>query len=298
MEKAIKELDAKALSAAMVEFVPIDAQIGDAQQYRLTKLKTLLSQAVAEVGRMMAMSNKAETSKMSSQGDVCLVVNEAQLLEPRGRFTASLSSVGLLLEGKQQNMFVPWSSVSHCACVPSNATTKKEGEDLLALYLSEPIKNGNKDIRSLLWNLSKSTGTKPLSAVYSSSSFEGTESHVVTSLVEQLVSKKIVLPQRELFQSILMQNKPYLRCYKGIQEGVLYPLKNGLLFVKPMLFIPAEEVASLTAGRGGGSGNTRYVDLQVCVLVCDCDMTHARIRLLSQRVCYCCLHFILLSLLD
>jgi hypothetical protein len=40
-------------------------------------------------------------------------------------------------------------------------------------------------------------------------------------------------------------------------------LKNGLIFVKPLLFIPTEDIASLSAGRGGGSGNTRYVDLEI-----------------------------------
>lgn len=33
--------------------------------------------------------------------------------------------------------------------------------------------------------------------------------------------------------------------------------------MKPLLFIPAEDISSLTAGRGGGSGNTRYVDLKI-----------------------------------
>jgi hypothetical protein len=65
-----------------------------------------------------------------------------------------------------------------------------------------------------------------------------------------------------LFQTIAQQ-KEYLRCYKGIQEGAIYPLENGVVFVKPLLFLPAEEISSLTAGRGGGAGNTRYVDLKV-----------------------------------
>ena len=37
---------------------------------------------------------------------------------------------------------------------------------------------------------------------------------------------------------------------------------GGLVFIKPLVFIPSENIASISAGRGG-SGNTRYVDLQV-----------------------------------
>ena len=45
------------------------------------------------------------------------------------------------------------------------------------------------------------------------------------------------------------------------QEGVIYPLECGVVFIKPTLFLPAEEIASINAGRGGGSGQTRFVDL-------------------------------------
>jgi hypothetical protein len=59
------------------------------------------------------------------------------------------------------------------------------------------------------------------------------------------------------------QQKPFIRCHKGVSEGAIYPLHCGLLFFKPLIFIPADEIASLTAGRGGGSGNTRFIDLQI-----------------------------------
>ena len=52
---------------------------------------------------------------------------------------------------------------------------------------------------------------------------------------------------------------PYVKCYEGVNDGVLYPLEEGLLFFKPTKFIPRGSLHSITCGRGGG--NSRYVDL-------------------------------------
>eukprot|EP01034_Spumella_vulgaris_P024683 gene24683-31053_t len=68
---------------------------------------------------------------------------------------------------------------------------------------------------------------------------------------------------RNTHQTHPAQTDSLYRKMKGIQEGAIYPLENGVVFVKPLLFLPAEEISSLTAGRGGGAGNTRYVDLKI-----------------------------------
>lgn len=33
--------------------------------------------------------------------------------------------------------------------------------------------------------------------------------------------------------------------------------------MKPLLYVPADAIASISAGRGGGTGTTRYVDLKM-----------------------------------
>ena len=274
MEAAIRTLDAKSLVASMVNYLPSEAAASSSSSFndgivtehgemgteKLTKLKLLLTQSITEIGRLMAQTAKDDVVKAagSAGGKNYLV-----MLEPRGRFNVTLSSEGMLLEGKQVTCFVPWGKISHMACVPSNASSKKEGEELLTLLLSEPVKCNNKDIKTLVWNLSKASG-KDLSAIHESSSapITGTEHTVVAALVGLCTNMIVVTPQKELFQSITAQ-KPFLRCYKGIQEGAIYPLQNGILFVKPALFITTENIASLSAGRGGGAGNTRYVDLVI-----------------------------------
>ena len=69
-------------------------------------------------------------------------------------------------------------------------------------------------------------------------------------------------PRSDLFETVATNDaKPFLRCHRGTQEGAIYPLECGVVFIKPTLFLPADEIASINAGRGGGSGQTRFVDL-------------------------------------
>ena len=55
---------------------------------------------------------------------------------------------------------------------------------------------------------------------------------------------------------------PFVNCYLGVNDGILYPLKEGLLFYKPPRFLPRSDLHSIACGRGGGD-SSRYVDLVV-----------------------------------
>ena len=58
---------------------------------------------------------------------------------------------------------------------------------------------------------------------------------------------------------------PFVSCYLGVNDGVLYPLEEGLLFYKPPKFLPRSNLHSIACGRGGGGGDSssRYVDMVV-----------------------------------
>jgi hypothetical protein len=58
---------------------------------------------------------------------------------------------------------------------------------------------------------------------------------------------------------------PFVNCYMGVNDGVLYPLPEGLLFYKPPRFIPRSTLYSIACGRGssGGQQSSRYVDMIV-----------------------------------
>ena len=53
---------------------------------------------------------------------------------------------------------------------------------------------------------------------------EGTESHVITSVVTKALGKPLVRPREDHETVAIKDPKPFLRCYKGTQEGAIYPL--------------------------------------------------------------------------
>eukprot|EP00977_Amphora_coffeiformis_P020717 scaffold8447_cov186-Amphora_coffeaeformis.AAC.6 len=56
---------------------------------------------------------------------------------------------------------------------------------------------------------------------------------------------------------------PFVTCYHGTKDGVLFPLADGgLLFHKPPFLVPANKLEGITTGGRGGA-NSRYIDLVV-----------------------------------
>ncbi len=83
---------------------------------------------------------------------------------------------------------------------------------------------------------------------------------------------QVLGPQNRSFESYQAPNTstttagmPYVSCYLGVNDGVLYPLEEGLLFYKPPRFLPRSNLHSIACGRGGGGGDasSRYVDMVV-----------------------------------
>lgn len=188
-----------------------------------------------------------------------LEIDNVQCFEPRGRFNLKITTTAIFLEGKQFSVLVPVEAVSDVVCLPSFTSAKKEGEDYLAFQLSTPVKVNNKETKHLLINLMRIVNPTTRSK---SGDNDVNESAVVMMALQDATGVHISRPQASLFATVRDQ-KPYLKCYRGTQEGAIYPLQSGVIFVKPLLFISADEIASISAGRGGGSGNTRYVDLLV-----------------------------------
>jgi len=260
---ALQSGNADELVACMKDMLPADAEDEIVQ---LNKLRDILTDSIKTINNLILGQAKAEVSEIAGDhgGETYLELPDTQFVEPRGRFKMTMSTAGMFLEGKSASCFITWNNITHAVTFPAYQTTKKEGEDLVAIRI-EPgtVKYNGKDLKYLLWNLGKSLG-KPVKCTHDACSIDGTESVVVTTLLEFLWRKELTRPRSELFQTIAAKDaKPYLLCYKGTQEGAIYPLECGVVFIKPTLFLPAEKIASLSAGRGGGSGQTRYVDLKI-----------------------------------
>ena len=67
-----------------------------------------------------------------------------------------------MLEGKSASTFVSWAHVTHTAVIPAVQSTKKEGEDMLAMRLApDQVTFNGKPLKNLLWNMQKMPA-KPL----------------------------------------------------------------------------------------------------------------------------------------
>lgn len=228
----------------------------------LETLKVVLQSSLNTVNAQITNMNKLSVvSLATASGNTLLEVDNVQCFEPRGRFNLKVTSTSILLEGKQFSVLVPIQHVQQVLCLPSFTSAKKEGEDYLALTLEEPVKINTKESTNILLNLSRVTNPSTRSPM---GDCDLNEADVVMMAIQDATGVHITRPQATLF-STLRDQKPYLKCYRGTQEGAIYPMPSGIVFVKPLLFIPADEIASIGAGRGGGSGNTRYVDLNVSV---------------------------------
>lgn len=260
MDILIKNKDSAGIIEYFVEQIGGDAKNDMKSTYE--ELKVLLNKMVSEVTAKISDLNKLvlQQSVQSCEGSLLLEAKNIQCFEPRGRFDLKVSSDMMILEGKQFSVVVPIENISQLICIPSFMSAKREGEDYLAFKLFNAVSVNGKGSTQLLLNLAKNkNSTLITSCVDISQSID--ESSAVRSALSKVTKKTISIPNPALFSSIRDQ-KPYLKCYRGTQEGAIYPLRCGVVFVKPLLFIPLEEIASLTAGRGG-CGSTRYVDLIV-----------------------------------
>jgi len=234
---------------------------GSSVLVQLEMIKASLHNALNQITATIAVSrNRLVASKATYlQTDVVLEIDNIQCLEPRGRYKLVLTSDRMILHGKQCLISVPTHSISQMALLPSHQSSKKDGEDYLAMHFSESIKIANKDSRSMLINLSRCFNASARSK-YSDNPTDYLESTLIMMALHDTTNISIMRPQKELFNSV-RDSKSFIRCHHGVQEGAMFPLHDGLVFIRPLLMIPAHRISSIAAGRGGSAGNTRYVDL-------------------------------------
>lgn len=208
-------------------------------------------------------------------------------LEPRNKLKVVFRSTGLYFENiatsataVTNHCFVKWSRIRNICLVPNTASLKKGGEDLVVLNfnsgaataptasagaIDEPVKFGPKAINYCLFPLSREEGANYQTVTIGGLPVCGSETKIVQELLAHCCPDcPIVRPQKDIFhaQSNKDSTWTYIRAFRGASEGCLYPLSSGILFIKPVLFIPTDDVVGITAGRAG-SATTRYIDLKV-----------------------------------
>ncbi|CAM9428169.1 unnamed protein product, partial [Hapterophycus canaliculatus] len=137
------------------------------------------------------------------------------------------------------------------------------GSDLVAIPLKAPVPFRKSMISLVLLQPDPKAPHSEVSILLDGASHQqvsGSQGTLVLSALQLLSGVRPDLPDRGLFAS--RDGKSFVKCHHGVNEGSLFTLKQGLLFMKPALFLPRDDIDQVVCGRGG-SATTRYVDLVV-----------------------------------
>ena len=172
---------------------------------------------------------------------------------PRGSFDVALLSDGsVALESKAQTLLVPAGGIS---CALELPLPNQDGVRVL-LALREPLAVGKQSLSALLLTPKPSPKSKQLSCVVAgvaggAGDVLSDEPVAVWERVLAMLPKPVRLgkPAPEVFKS--SKGKHGLPCYHGVEDGFLFPLKEGMVFIhRPTLFLPTAQIARIDLSRG------------------------------------------------
>jgi hypothetical protein len=218
---------------------------------------------------------------------------QVSCINPRGRFLLSLHNNGLSLTNpkkEEEQITVTEEKVQHMIWFRKPEDYKslkqlKEGKPvpghMVLLCLEDGISFRNKALKQICFQLP----SYPAPSAESNEDEHNEEDwyHGFSSLLSKTSSITRVLAKMDkqssnnakrgggyMFQagegatgntSSTTEGLPFVGCNKGFNNGALFPLREGLLFFKPPLFVPRSKLASISCGRG--SGQSRFVDMVV-----------------------------------
>lgn len=233
--------------------------------------------AAASNGGNAAAAGGAGSATDMTGTELCKLAN-LQLLAPRGRFalcpTASKASgqaVDVLhFVGKSKAFGVALADITHIAHVERPSAMKKTTSHVFVLRVSKPVQWGKQKLRCIC--LQTQSSDAPLDCSIAgdvapselSASLSGPPHVVLAGLFGALLPRvRMSVPDKAVFASSAGADS--VKAYYRVDDGLLYPMKDGLLFVqKPVLFLPLLMIKSFGVNRGGGGG-ARSFDVTVSI---------------------------------
>ena len=230
----------------------------------------------APVGKV---ENTVEGPSRGEKG-ICMLP-PMSFVAPRGKFDMEFCDDMIVLHKHQKDdlrVLVPYNNVVRVLCVPKQDRYKTKKGHVWVLELSEGAKFRKQTLKYIMFEIvtKQKKDFEQLSVDVSRASSNGsigvgTLSNTLPLLCESLITKlvlpssassSILRPSRETFVSSTT-NQSAIGCYFKVDDGLLYPMKSGLLFLqKPIMFIARDRIDEIMFGRGGSS-STRTVDLSV-----------------------------------
>jgi len=257
MEEAIDNNDPHQFFLSM--HVHLKKTLNDKES--LQRIKDFLPKVLNSATDKLRTLNAEQSSELKSDFGMLLKLADVSIVEPRGKYDILLRSQGIEVIGKGISSFSDYKNICNFFCLDSAECQKPDKERLIVILFKESIRLGNKDVTNLVLrsNQLQDDGMRKERSI----SNEG--SVILNSfwkiIFEKLQGIKIIYPNPALFQTT--KSRLYLKCNKGTQDGSLFFLGNGILFLRPFFFIPIHCITSISAGRGGNCTNTSYIDLTV-----------------------------------
>ena len=183
---------------------------------------------------------------------------DLSFVQPRGKFDVHFTDCALVFvsSGKQPStILLPFTSLGQLAAVPD--VNKKDRCVLLSLRpTAEPLLVGKSKLYQLLLKIDatrQTTDTKALRFPQSTTQPTSTTiaDHFIATLRQHCPALPVVTPQADTFKSTA--GSPCISCYYGTNDGQLYPLSTGLLFLqRPVVWVALETVDGIEVTRSGG----------------------------------------------
>ena len=224
-----------------------------------------------------AAAAASSAASSSSFGPLLATISDVSLLVPRGKYQLQLCSTGATFAvpaKPAKSLSFPWSDVDtvfdiadvnkrdwllvvllkkgrgvavgkqihHAFVVKMLATDKlKETRATVAAPVAaSELADAQSRMQSFL-NENAFTGATKLSSGMVS----------LLRLVPALRSVQFVSHEPAIFSSL--KQLPCVSCKLGVEDGALYFLRTGLLFIKPVLYIPLADLDGITPARGMSS---------------------------------------------
>ncbi len=203
---------------------------------------------------------------------VAALPDEVACQQPRGRVAVEFGATALRLRGKSYDHRVPYSAIVRALLLPR----ADEAHVLLVLQLDPPLRQGqtrypfavfsmSRDEPSLTVEVDRSAlGAGAANGAAVEDSYSGPPFEVFAALLRALAGQKVIVPGGS-FASATLGGLPAVRCAYKANDGFLYCLERGLVFLpKPVVLVAHAEIAHVEAARvGGGLGNPRSFDVRI-----------------------------------
>jgi hypothetical protein len=250
--------------------------------------ETFLKKAVEALQQKRAEANATDLGEI-------LLTTTVSMVNPRAKVSLEFCKEGLAFKAKESFVLEP-DNVEQVVLF-ADPQSKKLEHSLVLILLKKPILFKNKPLSQLCWKWPKdpppSGKPAPEEPEEQEQKDDGKDEEkekggsdeeeeeeeekenewtplLVSSL--KLLDDKIVrvIPTNttdyhfESFQekdtSSTTGGLPYVTATQGVQSGVVFPLEEGMLFYKPPLWLPRNDITSLECAAGGGG---RYLSLLI-----------------------------------